>query len=176
QRYFVQHGRYTAGTATRYWPSLLTGEPSYRHLADGLTIGMRFHSAPVIRVADAKPVHLGHVVKADGRWRIFAFAAAEDPAAPNGRIRGLCDFLSRAPESPVRKYTPAGEDIESVVEVRAIFQQGHRELAIEALPDYLIPRKGRYGLRDYEKMFSPDLKSGHDIFAMRGIDRERGCM
>ena len=43
----------------------------------GLVIGMRFHSAPVIRLADAKPVHLGHVVKADGRLRIFAFAGAE---------------------------------------------------------------------------------------------------
>ncbi|MEA2913679.1 MAG: phenol 2-monooxygenase, partial [Bradyrhizobium sp.] len=83
QRYFVRHGRYTAGTAAHYRPSILTGEPAYQHLAAGLTIGTRFHSAPVIRLADAKPVHLGHTIKADGRWHIFAFAAAEDPAAPN---------------------------------------------------------------------------------------------
>ena len=76
QSYFVRHGRYTAGTATHYRPSLLTGEATHQHLAAGLTIGMRFHSAPVIRVADAKPVHLGHAVKADGRWRIFAFAGS----------------------------------------------------------------------------------------------------
>ena len=62
----------------------------------GLTIGMRFHSAPVIRVADAKPVHLGHAVKADGRWRIFAFAGAGDPGARNSGIRALCDFLAEA--------------------------------------------------------------------------------
>lgn len=35
---------------------------------------MRFHSAPVIRLADAQPVELGHVARADGRWRIYAFA------------------------------------------------------------------------------------------------------
>ena len=29
---------------------------------------------------------------------------------------------------------------------------------------------------DYEKMFCPDLKSGADIFDMRGIDRDHGCM
>ncbi len=63
-----------------------------------------------------------------------------------------------------------------MIDVRAVFQQGHRELAIEAMPDLLLPRKGRYGLRDYEKMYCPDLKGGHDIFAMRGIDREVGCM
>ena len=159
QRYFVRHGRYTAGTAARYRPSLLTGEATHQHLAEGLTIGMRFHSAPVIRLADAKPVHLGHTVKADGRWRIFAFAGAEDPAAPNSGIRALCDFLAEAAESPVRKYTPAGEDIDAVIDVRAVFQQGHRELAIEAMPSFLLPRKGRYGLRDYEKMFCADLKA-----------------
>src|SRR5712671_4388619 len=101
QSYFVRHGRYTAGTAARYSPSILTGEATYQHLAAGLPIGMRFHSAPVIRLADAKPVHLGHAVKADGRWRIFAFAGPQDPAGPCG-IRALCEFLGQAPESPVR--------------------------------------------------------------------------
>ncbi|MEA2931123.1 MAG: phenol 2-monooxygenase, partial [Hyphomicrobiales bacterium] len=176
QRYFVKHGRYTAGTAARYRPSLLTGEATHQHLAAGLTIGMRFHSAPVIRVADAKPVQLGHVVKADGRWRIFAFADAGDPVAPNSGIRRLSNFLADARESPVTKYTPAGEDIDAVIDVRAVFQQGHHDVAIEAMPPLLLPRKGRFGLRDYEKVFCADLKSGHDIFTMRGIDRERGCM
>jgi len=31
-------------------------------------------------------------------------------------------------------------------------------------------------LIDYEKMFCPDLKSGTDIFEMRGVDRAQGCM
>ncbi|MBR1212258.1 FAD-binding monooxygenase [Bradyrhizobium sp. JYMT SZCCT0180] len=176
QSYFVRHGRYTAGTAARYRPSILTGEPTHQHLAEGLTIGMRFHSAPVIRLADAKPVHLGHAVKADGRWRIFAFAGAEDPAASSSGIRALCDFLAEEQDSPVRKYTPDGEDIDSVIDVRAVFQQDHHVLAIEAMPSFLLPGKGRYGLRDYEKMFCADLTGGHDIFTMRGIDRERGCM
>jgi phenol 2-monooxygenase len=57
-----------------------------------------------------------------------------------------------------------------------VFQQDHRELAIEAMPPMLLPSKGRYGLYDYEKMFCPDLKSGHDVFTMRGIDRGAGCM
>jgi phenol 2-monooxygenase len=70
----------------------------------------------------------------------------------------------------------SGEDIDAVIDVRAVFQQAHRELAIEAMPALLLPTKGRYGLYDYEKMFCPDLRSGQDIFAMRGIDREKGCM
>ncbi|MGZ8309317.1 MAG: FAD-dependent monooxygenase, partial [Rhodoplanes sp.] len=33
QRYFIRHGRYTAGTAARYSPSILTGEATHQHLA-----------------------------------------------------------------------------------------------------------------------------------------------
>ena len=76
----------------------------------------------------------------------------------------------------MRRYTPDGADIDSVIDLRAVFQQDHRELAVEAMPALLLPRKGRYGLIDYEKMYCPDLKSGHDIFSMRGIDRRAGCM
>jgi len=176
QKYFVKQGRFTAGTETRYSPSIISAEPTHQHLAEGLTIGMRFHSAPVIRLADARPLHLGHTVKADGRWRIFAFAAAEDPAPASSRLRALCGFLADSPRSPVRRYTPKGADIDSVIDVRAVFQRGHRELRIEAMPSFLMPTKGRYGLREYEKMFCPDLKSGNDIFDMRGIDRMSGCM
>lgn len=176
QDYFVRHGRYTAGTATHYAPSILTGTASHQHLAQGLVIGKRFHSAPVIRLGDAKPVHLGHAAQADGRFRIYAFSPAENPAASNSAIRALCDFLAESRQSPIRRYTPAGADIDAVIDLRAVFQQDHRALAIEAMPTLLLPRKGRYGLLDYEKMFCPDLKSGHDVFTMRGTDRKAGCM
>jgi len=176
QNYFVRHGRYTAGTATHYRPSLLTGEPDHQHLAKGFVIGTRFHSAPVVRLSDAKPVHLGHVSKADGRFRLFIFAGAGDAAADGTPLYSLCEFLSESPKSPVRRHTQAGADIDSVIDVRAVFQQAHAELAIEAMPQLLLPRKGRYGLIDYEKTFCPDFRSGHDIFTMRGIDRDKGCM
>ncbi len=176
QEYFIRHGRYTAGTVTRYAPSILTGDGAHAHLAKGFVIGARFHSAPVIRLADAKPVHLGHAAQADGRWRLYAFADAQDPAAPSSRLRGLCDFLADSPVSPMRRYTRTGADIDWVIDVRAVFQQGHRALAIQAMPAFLLPSKGRLGLRDYEKMFCPDLKGGNDIFEMRGIDRDRGCV
>jgi phenol 2-monooxygenase (NADPH) len=175
QRYFQKQLRFTAGTETRYAPSLITGEPTYQHLAKGFVVGMRFHSAPVIRLADAKPMQLGHTVKADGRWRVFAFAADGDPTDPSSKIRALCDFLAGSPESPVTRFTPAGADVDAVIDVRAVFQQGHRDLALEAMPPFLLPHKGRYGLRDYEKMFCPDLKVGEDIFDLRGIDRG-GCI
>ena len=176
QDYFTRHGRYTAGTAVRYPPSIITSEPAHQHLARSFEIGTRFHSAPVVRLADARPVHLGHTVQADGRWRLFIFADGDDPSDRSSRVFALCDFLAGSPRSPVLAHTPKGADIDAVIDVRAVFQPGHRSLNIDRMHPLLLPTKGRLGLQDTEKMFCPDLKSGDDIFDMRGIDRDRGCL
>jgi len=175
QSYFVAQGRFTAGTATQYKPSMICAEPTFQHLAAGFPVGMRFHSAPVVRLVDAKPMQLGHAGVADGAWRIYAFADSRNPLDPESRIAALCKFLDTE-KSPIKRFTPRGADIDSVIDVRAIFQQGHRDLAINAMPAVLLPRKGRFGLIDYEKMFCPDLKTGNDIFDMRGVNRGQGCM
>jgi phenol 2-monooxygenase len=175
QSYFVAQGRFTAGTATQYKPSLICAEPTFQHLATGFSVGMRFHSAPVVRLVDAKPVQLGHAGRADGAWRIYVFADSRKPQDPASRIGTLCKFLD-GDKSPVKRFTPGGDDIDSVIDVRAIFQQGHRDLDVNAMPAVLLPRKGRFGLIDYEKMFCPDLTAGTDVFEMRGVNREQGCM
>ena len=168
QRYFVQHGRFTAGTAIRYAPSLITGVDQNQHLAMGFEIGTRFHSAPVIRLADAKPMHLGHVVKADGRWRLFLFVASGE-TAPADSLRPLCDWLA---DDPMCLLHP-GEDTDAVLDVRAILRHPHRDVELMQMPGLLLPAKGRYGLTDYEKAFCPDPSA--DIFAMRSIAAQ-GCM
>jgi phenol 2-monooxygenase (NADPH) len=166
QRYFVQHGRYTAGTATRYAPSLLTGASTHQTLATGFEIGARFHSAPVVRLGDAKPVELGHVVRADGRFRVMIFAGTET------KLDAVCADLTEI----VKRFTPKGADIDSAIDIRAIMQAGHRTLEITAMPPLLFPPKGKFGLRDYEKVFCPDLKNRRDIFDLRGIDRLCGAL
>lgn len=176
QRYFIQHGRYTAGMSVTYSPSVLTGPATWQSLAPGFEIGTRFHSAPVVRLADAKPLELGHVVIADTRWRLFAFCPDEDPAAENSAIQNLCSFLADDATSPMRKYTRSGADIDAAIDFRAIFQQGFRDLALEKLPAFLLPRKGRLDLIDYEKMFCADLGVGRNIFDLRGVNRTQGCM
>ncbi|MGW6172389.1 FAD-binding monooxygenase [Arthrobacter sp. NPDC055138] len=176
ERQFVEAGRFTAGFATDYTPSMITGADTHKHLAKGFPIGQRFYSAPVVRLADAKPVGLGHTAQADGRWRIYAFADSAHPGAADSRLAELCRFLAESEDSPVRRYTPAGADADAVFDVRAVFQQGHRELDANDVPPFLFPQKAPFGLKDYEKVFTPDQKSGEDIFDLRGIDRQQGAM
>jgi phenol 2-monooxygenase len=174
QQYFIAQGRFTAGVATRYAPSLITADTAFQHLAEGFPLGMRFHSARVIRLADAKPVHLGHGARADGAWRVYIFADAADPTDPSSGSRRLCNFLA-SEASPLRRFTPPGDEPDSVIDVRAIFQQSHRDLDVDKMPPVLLPRKGKFGLIDYEKMFCPD-PNAEDVFALRHVNRETGCM
>jgi phenol 2-monooxygenase len=171
QNYFVRQGRYTAGVATRYGPSELTGAAGHSNLAVGLEIGTRFHSAPVIRAGDARSVQLGHVARADGRWRLYAFSDRT-----GDRLVSLCTWLGEDPGSPLRRSTAPDADIDAVIDVRAILQVAHRDVVLSELPPLMLPRKGKLGLIDYEKVFCADPRSGRDIFDLRRIDRELGCV
>jgi phenol 2-monooxygenase len=174
QEYFTAQGRFTAGLGTAYAPSMITSAATFQELAEGFTVGTRFHSAPVVRLADAKPLHLGHVARADGAWRIYIFADDHDPAGAASRARGLCEFLQSA-ASPIKRFTPPDAQPDSTIDVRAIFQQSHCDLAVDKMPSVLLPRKGKFGLIDYEKMFCPD-PNADDIFELRGVNRDAGCI
>ncbi len=176
QEHFIEGGNFTAGLSVQYLPSKLTGKDTYQELASGFEIGKRFHSAPVVRLADAKTVQLGHTVKADTKWRIYAFSDASIPSNENSKISKLCEFLETSPNSPILKHTKKGDDIDSVISVYGIFQQSHHNVEFEDMPNILKPLVGKYKLKDYEKMYCPDLKNGNDIFDMRGINRYQGCI
>ncbi len=176
QRYFIEHGRYTAGMSVTYPASALVGPTTWQALAAGFPIGARLHSAPVMRLCDARRVELGHVIQADARWRLFAFAGEGDDGTPGGAIAALCDALAGAADLPIAGALAAGSDPDAVIDLRAVFQKDHRELAIGGMPRLLLPPKGRLGLRDPEKIFCAPLKAGRDIYDRRGIDRKTGAL
>jgi phenol 2-monooxygenase len=175
-REFENNLPFTCGLTIRYEPSVLTGEASYQHLATGFDIGKRFHSAPVVRLADAKPMQLRHCIDADARLRLFIFAPAGDTGRQGGGVAEVCNWLEHHPSSPVTRHTAPSEDVDAVIDTRAIFQAGFRALDYGSMPTLLRPHVGRYALCDYEKIFCTDLKRGDDIFEMRGIDRAAGCI
>ncbi|WP_282181200.1 FAD-dependent monooxygenase [Aliiroseovarius marinus] len=170
-RAFKDNLEFTGGLAVKYDPSKLIGAATHQALATGQEIGRRFHSAPVVRVADAKQMQLGHLALADGRWRIYAFAGKDH--AP---LHALANWLEKDPASPVVKFTGQDEDIDALIDLRAVFQETFDQLAYEDMPSLLKPTKGKLGLQDHEKVFCVDHKGEGDFFDMRGIDRDQGCM
>jgi phenol 2-monooxygenase len=154
----------------RHAPGLLTGDGAHQPLAEGFAIGMRLHSAPVMRIADARELQIGDVVEADGRWRVLAFADAG-----GARLSAFLDALAHDPVSPLLRHRRAGDDPDAVIDLRAIYQVPHRTLSPADLPPVLLPCKGRFGLVDYEKAFCAIPGPDRDIYALRGIDRAQGC-
>ena len=171
QKQFIENLEFTGGLAVAYDPSDLVSDTAHQNLATGLGVGRRFHSAPVVRLSDAMQLHLGHVAEADGRWRIYAFAGRDDTT-----LRALAHWLETDPQSPVVKYTRTGENIDAIIDVRAIFQGTFDQLDYATMPRFFKPTKGKFVLQDYEKIFCVDHKGHGDIYDMRGIDRDRGCM
>ncbi|KAF2225838.1 phenol 2-monooxygenase [Elsinoe ampelina] len=156
QRYFTKALMYTSGVGYSYPSSSITAEPlsaPYQHLATGFPVGERFHSHPVVRLHDAKPIQLAQTVRADGRWRIFLFNdgslpfVRQDQAQMNGDTTRspfleTCDYLLTSPSSPLNKYrypcplsdgqtnghSHPSAPIDSTIEVLAVLQQPHDEL------------------------------------------------
>ena len=172
EKFMARQNGFVAGTAIEYFPSYICTGQENQTLASGFNIGQRFHSAEAIRVSDGRCQHLGHLNKADGRWRLFIFGSHQNPTDSTSDSAQLIHFLAKSESSPVIKYTPEGADIDSVIDVYGVFQQ--QDLAIEEIPGFLWPAKGKYGLNDYEKVFHAD--QDNDIYALRGIDRSQGCM
>lgn len=170
QTAFIKNGRYTAGMSVTYAPSALTGDGTHQALAPGFGIGTRFHSAPVVRLADAKPLELGHVIGVSGRWTVFVFAPEGDAGQAGGATAAACTALSGV----IARVTPEGADPDAVIDLRAVFAAPSRALAYEAMPEALKPRKGRFGLVDHEKVFAVD--PARDIYALRGVDRAQGAV
>lgn len=169
QKKFIEGGRFTAGLTVKYPPSDLVAAHHAQDLATGFEIGTRFHSAPVVRLADAKPMELGHVVEAGVRWTLFVFAPKDDTP-----LRALCDHLNADASSPLKMFRQEGDDTDRLIDVRAVYQQGFRALEHVQMHPLLRPAKGVYGLTDYEKVFCATPES--DIFDLRQINREEGCI
>ncbi|HBZ44869.1 MAG TPA: 3-hydroxybenzoate 4-monooxygenase [Maritimibacter sp.] len=170
-KHFIANGEFTAGLAVKYDPSAITSADARQDLATGQDIGKRFHSAPVVRASDAMEMQLGHVAEADGRWRLYAFAGKDADA-----VHRLAEWLATDSASPVVRFTRPDEDIDAVIDVRAVFQESFEEIDMGKMPALLKPTTGALGLQDHEKVFCVDHKSGQNIYDMRGIDKDQGCM
>lgn len=174
QDFYTRTAEFPAGFMTQYAPSMLIGDATNAALAAGFPIGKRFKSAPVVRVADANPVQLGHHHRADGRWRIYAFADAAAAGAGVGAgaaspLTEWANWMQSSADSPLLNCTPPGADIDSVFDIKVIYQQAHTEIELARVPRIFLPTTGPFQLTDYEKLYSADPQ--RDIFELRGVDR-----
>ena len=178
--YYLATAEFPSGFMTQYGPSAVVGDASHQALAPGFPLGRRFKSVEVVRVCDGNVVHLGHHAKADGRWRVYAFAdtaagaSADAPAAGEESALSAWARWMASPESPVLRHTPTGADVDAVFDVKAIYQQRFEEVDITGVPELFLPKTGPLGLTDWEKVYAagPSAWTSADIFAERELSRD----
>ena len=166
--YYLATAEFPSGFRTEYAPSVIVAADARQELAPGFPLGRRFKSAEVVRVCDGNVVHLGHHAKADGRWRLYAFA---DPGG--AALADLGDWLASA-DSPVTRYTPSDGDLDAVFDIKAIYQESFTDIEFHAVPKIFTPRCGPLGLMDWEKVYAagPNSWTEVDIFAERELSRD----
>lgn len=172
--YYLATAEFPSGFMTTYVPGtgVVAGD-AHQHLATGFPVGKRFKSAPVTLAADGNVVHLGHHARADGRWRLYAFADAAAPAEKSALSR-FAQWLAAAPDSPLRRHTRADADIDAVFDAKVIYQQGFEEVDVTLVPAVFRPRTGPLALTDWEKVFTaaPNRWNDVDVFDARGLSRD----
>lgn len=170
QRYYVSTFEFPAGFMTEYTESMITTGTAHQALAKGFPVGKRFKSAEVIRRADNRWRHLGHLHEADGRWRIYVFADAAAPALSDTPTADFAQWWRTAENSPRVRFTPQGGDEDAVFDTKVIYQQDYTEVEPYDVPSAFKPVKVPFGITDINQIFA----SGHgrDIFAEREISAE----
>ncbi|MCS3841894.1 FAD-dependent monooxygenase [Microbacterium sp. AK031] len=163
--YYLATAEFPSGFMTQYTQSAITGSNAHQALAAGFPIGKRFKSAEVVRVCDGNVVHLGHHAKADGRWRVYAFADTS-----GARLGEWASAVS----SVIARYTPADADVDAVFDVKAIHQPAFEDIEIMSSPPLFLPKTGPLGLTDWEKVYTaaPNAWSMTDIFDERELSRD----
>lgn len=163
--FYVATAEFPAGFMTQYTPSELTADSKDQDLAKEYVIGKRFKSVPTVRVADAVTVHLGHHHRADGRYRIYAFADTDASG-----MHEWAEWMLSDKNSPVQRFTPVGADVDKFFDIKAVYQQEHHDVDINESSKLFLPLSGPFQLVDYEKIYAA-IKD-EDIFAERGISRD----
>ncbi|QKD57874.2 FAD binding domain-containing protein [Fusarium oxysporum Fo47] len=172
---FVQAGRYTAGMATLYSPSILTRPAnSDAALASGLTVGMRFPSNSVVRFSDARPMQLNQALPADGRWHVLVFCSHRN------LLIILINQVASALENVARMVTREEIAADSVINPALIIQTKRSSLSEAEIPRYFLPTSGKYRMTSLHRVFideeNPYMAGCGRALSKYGIDAARGAV
>ncbi|KAF0636494.1 hypothetical protein FPSE5266_02824 [Fusarium pseudograminearum] len=171
---FVEAGRYTAGMATKYEPSILTCiNQNDESIASGLTVGMRFPSAPVVRLSDAKPLQLNSVLTADGRWHILTFCSGN-------AIKDTLPQVASELEHLIKKFSPSTDTADTVFNNTLVIKADRKTIEIDQLPEVFFPKSGPFSLRNVHRVFvddsSPYMLGCGEAFSKYDINPEQGAI
>ncbi|KAI1373418.1 FAD binding domain-containing protein [Hypoxylon crocopeplum] len=173
---FLQAGRYTAGQAIHYADSIIvSAETSASSLATGMSVGMRFPSAQVIRLCDARAMQLVRALPADSRWHIVVFAGDIRKPEALTRLQNLSTILERV----VDTFTPSSVDRDTIINPILVLSSGRTQVDQDQIPAVFTPPVGKWRIKSLFKVFVDEegynSPHGH-AYEKYGVDPEQGAL
>ncbi|PLN78989.1 FAD binding domain-domain-containing protein [Aspergillus taichungensis] len=189
KRAFEKGNEFASGTAVNYDASVIvakeseafgkgdrTDAKSKPQLARGIDIGKRIPSFKVLNQSDGRPWHLQELLKSNGRWRVIVFPGRLTTPRNFERMQNLGAKLA-GPDSFIRRYTPTGQSIDSLIEVLTVHAGPRTAVELLDLPEAFHPYDKESGW-DYWKVFVDDQSyhEGHgQIYINYGIHPDHGA-
>ena len=125
------------------------------------------------RSCDTNVKHLGHLHRADGRWRVYVFADAASPRAEDSKVAAWAKAIEEDPRSFRNRHTPSDGPEDARFDIKVVYQQKQTEFAHPDVPSIFRPTTGSLGLHDLNNIFATCRPThGEDIFEARGISRD----
>lgn len=149
---------------------------SKQHLSKTIQIGQRIPSHKVLNQSDARPWHLQELLKSNGHWRVIVFPGNLTDQTNMTRYQELGAKLGSV-NSFLRRFTPPGLSIDSVIEVLTVHAGPRRDIELVGLPEIFHPYSKTMGW-DYWKVFVDDQSyhEGHgQAYENYGIDFKNGA-
>lgn len=153
-----------------------TDAKSKPQLARKIDIGKRIPSFKVLNQSDARPWHLQELLKSNGRWRVIVFPGRLTTPRNMERMQNLGAKLAD-PDSFIRRYTPTGQSIDSLIEVLTVHAGPRTAVQLLDLPEAFHPYDQELGW-DYWKVFVDDQAYHEEhgqIYVNYGIDPDHGA-
>ncbi|KAK8050279.1 FAD binding domain-containing protein [Apiospora phragmitis] len=171
----VRSGRYISGQALKYDESAIVCLGGARDSAKRLEVGMRFPSAQVVRVCDAKAMQLVRAIPSDSSWHIVVFAGDIRDVEASARL----DQVSHELSSILREFVPKGTEADSILHVVLVLSGRRTEIEMQHIPEVFTPMTGRLKLKCLLNVFSDDqsYNSGHGhAYESYGIEPKVGAL
>ena len=90
-------------------------------------------------------------------------------SAQDSTLRAWAEWMASA-ESPVRRFTPEGKDLDALFDLHVVYQQPHEEVELMRTPSIFRPQVGEFQISNLNKVWGVDPED--DIFEARGLSRD----
>ncbi|KAK7951043.1 FAD-dependent monooxygenase [Apiospora aurea] len=172
---FVRSGRYTTGQAIKYDESAIVCLGCVKVSATRLEVGMRFPSAQVVRLCDAKAVQLVRALPSDSSWHIVVFAGDIRDGEASARL----DKVSRELSDIMHESVPEGVEPDSILHFVLVLSGRRTEIELQQIPEVFTPVTGKLQLKCLLNVFIDDqsYNSGHGhAYESYGVKPQVGAL